>query len=160
MDIQKIPAARLNPAAYNPRKDLKPGDREYEKLRRSIAEFGYVEPVIWNRRTGNVVGGHQRLKVLVDMGQTEIDCVVVDLDLRREKALNVALNKIQGDWDEEKLASLMAEFDATDFDVPSPASRRARWIRPTRSGKSGSLPSGTAAPPHCCFPTSIRRRVL
>ena len=51
------------------------------------------------------------------MGQTEIDCVVVDLDLRREKALNVALNKIQGDWDEEKLASLMAEFDAADFDV-------------------------------------------
>ena len=117
MTIEKIPAARLNPAAYNPRKDLKPGDREYEKLRRSIAEFGYVEPVIWNRQTGNVVGGHQRLKVLVDMGQTEIDCVVVDLDLRREKALNVALNKIQGDWDEEKLASLMAEFDATDFDV-------------------------------------------
>ena len=116
MDIQKIPAARLNPAAYNPRKDLKPGDREYEKLKRSIVEFGYVEPVIWNRRTGNVVGGHQRLKVLVDMGQTEIDCVVVDLDLRREKALNVALNKIQGDWDEEKLASLMAEFDAADFD--------------------------------------------
>ena len=117
MTIEKIPAARLNPAAYNPRKDLKPGDREYEKLRRSIAEFGYVEPVIWNIQTGNVVGGHQRLKVLVDMGQTEIDCVVVDLDLRREKALNVALNKIQGDWDEEKLASLMAEFDATDFDV-------------------------------------------
>ena len=117
MTIEKIPAARLNPAAYNPRKDLKPGDREYEKLRRSIAEVGYVEPVIWNIQTGNVVGGHQRLKVLVDMGQTEIDCVVVDLDLRREKALNVALNKIQGDWDEEKLASLMAEFDATDFDV-------------------------------------------
>ena len=115
MDIQKIPAVRLNPAAYNPRKDLKPGDREYEKLKRSIVEFGYVEPVIWNRRTGNVVGGHQRLKVLEDMGQTEIDCVVVDLDLRREKALNVALNKIQGDWDEEKLASLMAEFDAADF---------------------------------------------
>ena len=117
MTIEKIPAARLNPAAYNPRKDLKPGDREYEKLKRSIAEFGYVEPVVWNRQTGNVVGGHQRLKVLVDMGRTEIDCVVVDLDLRREKALNVALNKIQGDWDEEKLASLMAEFDATDFDV-------------------------------------------
>lgn len=117
MDIQKIPASRLNAAAYNPRKDLKPGDREYEKLKRSIAEFGYVEPVIWNRQTGNVVGGHQRLKVLVDLGQREIDCVVVDLDLQREKALNIALNKIQGDWDESKLASLMAEFDASAFDV-------------------------------------------
>lgn len=117
MDIQKISASRLNAAVYNPRKDLKPGDREYEKLKRSIAEFGYVEPVIWNRQTGNVVGGHQRLKVLVDLGQREIDCVVVDLDLQREKALNIALNKIQGDWDEGKLASLMAEFDASAFDV-------------------------------------------
>ena len=117
MEIQKIPAARLNPAAYNPRVDLKPGDKEYEKLKRSINEFGYVEPVIWNRQTGNVVGGHQRLKVLMDLGQTEIDCVVVDLDLAREKALNIALNKIQGDWDEDKLAAIMADFDAEAFDV-------------------------------------------
>lgn len=117
MDIQKIPAARLNPAAYNPRKDLKPGDKEYEKLKRSIAEFGFVEPVIWNRQTGNVVGGHQRLKVLLDMGVTDIDCVVVDLDLQREKALNIALNKISGEWDETKLAAIMADFDAESFDV-------------------------------------------
>ena len=117
MEIQRIPAARLNPAAYNPRVDLKPGDKEYEKLKRSINEFGYVEPVIWNRQTGNVVGGHQRLKVLLDLGHTEIDCVVVDLDLSHEKALNVALNKIQGDWDEDKLAAIMADFDAEAFDV-------------------------------------------
>lgn len=76
-----------------------------------------MEPVIWNRQTGNVVGGHQRLKVLLDMGQTEIDCVVVDLDLSHEKALNIALNKIQGDWDEDKLAAIMADFDAEAFDV-------------------------------------------
>lgn len=117
MEIQKIPAARLNPAAYNPRVDLKPGDKEYEKLKRSINEFGYVEPIVWNRQTGNVVGGHQRLKVLLDLGHTEIDCVVVDLDLSREKALNIALNKIQGDWDEDKLAAIMADFDAEAFDV-------------------------------------------
>lgn len=117
MEIQKIPVARLSPAAYNPRTDLKPGDKEYEKLKRSILEFGYVEPVIWNRQTENVVGGHQRLKVMIDLGQTEIDCVVVDLDLQREKALNIALNKIQGDWDETKLAQIMADFDADSFDV-------------------------------------------
>jgi ParB-like chromosome segregation protein Spo0J len=110
MNIQKISVEKLNPAVYNPRKDLKPGDKEYEKLKRSIEEFGYVEPVIWNQKTGNVVGGHQRLKVLLDLGQTEIDCVVVDLDLQREKALNLALNKIQGEWDENKLAELMADF--------------------------------------------------
>jgi hypothetical protein len=68
LNIQKIRAELLNPAAYNPRKDLKPGDKEYEKLRRSIEEFGYVEPVIWNKTTGNIVGGHQRLKVLLDLG--------------------------------------------------------------------------------------------
>ncbi len=117
MNIQTIHASQLNAAAYNPRKDLKPGDKEYEKLKRSIQEFGYVEPVIWNYQTGNVVGGHQRLKVLLEMGQTEIDCVVVDLDLQREKALNIALNKIQGDWDEGRLASLMADLDASAFDV-------------------------------------------
>lgn len=117
MRLEKIPAVRLNPATYNPRKDLKPGDKEYEKLKRSISEFGYVEPVIWNKTTGNVVGGHQRLKVLLDLGQTEIDCVVVELTEEREKALNLALNKIQGDWDETKLSALMAEFDATTFDV-------------------------------------------
>ena len=117
MDIQKIEAARLNPAPYNPRKDLKPGDKDYEKLKRSIEQFGAVEPVIWNRRTGNVVGGHQRLKILLDMGQTRIDCVVVDMDEAHEKALNLALNRITGDWDEGKLATLMADLDASDFDV-------------------------------------------
>jgi len=76
-----------------------------------------VEPVVWNKQTGNVVGGHQRLKVLLEMGQTEIDCVVVDLESQREKALNIALNKIQGDWDEGKLAALMADLDASAFDV-------------------------------------------
>ena len=117
MKIEKIKAELLKPARYNPRKDLKPGDKEYQKLRRSIEEFGYVEPVIFNRRTGNVVGGHQRLKVLLDLGHSEIDCVVVELGPEREKALNLALNKIQGEWDETKLAELMAELDAGAFDV-------------------------------------------
>ena len=117
MKIEKIKTELLKPARYNPRKDLKPGDKEYQKLRRSIEEFGYVEPVIFNRQTGNVVGGHQRLKVLLDLGHTEIDCVVVELDPQKEKALNLALNKIQGEWDETKLAELMAELDAGAFDV-------------------------------------------
>ena len=88
MDIQKIPVSQLQPAKYNPRKDLKPGDPEFEKLRRSVEEFGYVEPIIWNRRTGVVVGGHQRLKVLQHLGYTEVDCVVLDLDEQKERALN------------------------------------------------------------------------
>ena len=117
MTIEKLKVGQLLPADYNPRKDLKPGDAEYEKLKRSIEQFGYVEPVIWNKVTGRVVGGHQRLKVLLDMGITEVDCVVVEMDEEKEKALNIALNKISGEWDKDKLALLIADLQGSDFDV-------------------------------------------
>ena len=80
MNLQRISVDRLKPAKYNPRKDLKPGDPAYEKIRRSLHEFGYVDPVIWNEVTGNIVGGHQRYKVLTAEGATEIDCVVVHIE--------------------------------------------------------------------------------
>jgi len=70
MNLQKIAVEKLNPTKYNPRKDLKPGDK------RSIQEFGYVEPIVWYSRTGNVVGGHQRLKILKEQEFKEVDCVV------------------------------------------------------------------------------------
>ena len=117
MQIEKLKTEQLIPAEYNPRKDLKPGDAEYEKLKRSLQEFGYVEPVIWNKTTGRVVGGHQRLKVLLDMGITEVECVVIEMDEEKEKALNVALNKISGDWDKDKLALLISDLQGADFDV-------------------------------------------
>lgn len=117
MQIEKINVKHLVPADYNPRKDLKPDDPEYEKIKRSLTEFGYVDPVIWNKTTGQIVGGHQRLKVLIDMGRKEVECVVVELDAEKEKALNIALNKISGEWDKEKLAVLITDLDAADFDV-------------------------------------------
>lgn len=117
MEIKAIPVENINPAVYNPRKDLRPGDPEYEKLKRSIHEFGFVEPLVWNRRTGNLVGGHQRFKILLEQGATEVECSVVDLDETQEKALNIALNKISGDWDMPKLKDLLEELDVGDFDV-------------------------------------------
>ncbi len=117
MQIEKLKTELLIPADYNPRKDLKPGDPEYEKLKRSIEQFGYVEPVIWNKTTSHVVGGHQRLKVLLDMGITEVECVVIEMDEENEKALNIALNKISGDWDKDKLALLITDLQGADFDV-------------------------------------------
>ena len=117
MDIQTLPVGKLIPAEYNPRKDLKPGDPEYEKLKRSITEFGYVEPVIWNKTTGHIVGGHQRAKILIETGVTEIECVVVEMSEEKEKALNVALNKINGEWDKDKLSLLIADLQGADFDV-------------------------------------------
>lgn len=117
MDIRKISITQLNHAPYNPRQDLQPGDPAYEKLSRSINEFGCVEPIVWNERTGNVVGGHQRLKVLADMGETEADCVVGDLDPDREKVLNLALNKITGGWDDGQLAELLQELEQNKVDT-------------------------------------------
>ena len=72
--------------------------------------FDCVEPIVWNTRTGNVVGGHQRLKVLSDRGDTMAPCVVVDLDQADEQVLNLALNRIRGDWDTEKLSQLVTEL--------------------------------------------------
>lgn len=117
MEIRRVPVSKLNPAAYNPRKDLQPGDTEYQKLARSLDKFGCVEPVVWNERTGNVVGGHQRLRVLLDLGVTDSEVSVVDLSEVDEKRLNIALNKITGEWDDEKLASLLAEITAGGADV-------------------------------------------
>ncbi|GAA4703877.1 site-specific DNA-methyltransferase [Brevibacillus fulvus] len=118
MDIRKIPVSLINPAPYNPRIDLQPGDPDYEKLKRSIEEFGYVEPLVWNERSGNLVGGHQRYKILVnEQGAVEVEVSVVDLDDSREKALNLALNKISGGWDEEKLAQVLSDLQQTDIDI-------------------------------------------
>ena len=117
MQIEKLKTELLIPADYNPRKDLKPGDPEYEKLKRSMEQFGYVEPVIWNKTTSHVVGGHQRLKVLLDMGITEVECVVIEMNEEKEKALNIALNKISGDWDKDKLMLLIADLQGADFDI-------------------------------------------
>lgn len=116
MNIQKISIEKLKPAEYNPRKDLKPEDEEYQKIKKSLVEFGYVAPVIVNADM-TVIGGHQRLKVLKELGYTEIECNIVDLDKDKEKALNIALNKITGEWDNAKLEELLAELKETDIDM-------------------------------------------
>lgn len=118
MEIRMLKAAQLTAADYNPRRDLQPEDAEYQKLRRSMETFGYVEPIIWNERTGRVVGGHQRLKVLLEQGREDIEAVVVDLEERDEKVLNVLLNKVKGRWDIGKLADLLQQLDETgDMEV-------------------------------------------
>ena len=117
MEIVKMQLSKLNPAEYNPRKALKPGDPAYEKLKASILSFGNVEPIVWNRSTGSVIGGHQRLRVLLDLGVEESEVSVVELSEVDEKRLNIALNKITGEWDDEKLTSLLAELTAGGVDV-------------------------------------------
>jgi len=116
MEFKKINISDLKHADYNPRKDLKPGDKEFEKIKNSINEFGYCDPIILNSDL-TIVGGHQRAKVLKELGYTEVDCVIIDIDKTKEKALNVALNKISGEWELESLAKLLDELKTEDYDI-------------------------------------------
>jgi ParB-like chromosome segregation protein Spo0J len=117
MNMRTIPIASIKRAAYNPRKELKPTDPEFQRLKKSIDRFGTVEPLVWNKRTGNLVGGHQRLTILEHDGAKKVDVSVVDLPDREEKALNLALNKQGGIWDLEKLGELLGELKTGDFDI-------------------------------------------
>ena len=117
LQIKKVALNEINPAKYNPRKNLQPGDPEYDKLKKSILEFDIVEPIIMNKRGNVLVGGHQRLKILKELGYTETEVSVVDLPPEKEKALNLALNKISGEWDMPLLKDLLEELDTGELDI-------------------------------------------
>ena len=122
MEFEVKRIADMNRAAYNPRVDLQPEDEEYQAIERSLKRHGLEQPIVWNRRTNTVVSGHQRLTVLEAQGETEVTVSVVDLDDIQEKELNVALNKITGEWDDDKLSVILNELgeEATDtgFTLP------------------------------------------
>ena len=113
VEFRSVPLSDLVPAPYNPRADLQPGDPDYENIRASILRHGLLENLVWNRRTGHLVGGHQRLKVLRQAGFREdatVPVAVVDLDEAAEKALNILLNKAVGRWDEGGLLPLLDDL--------------------------------------------------
>ena len=124
MKIERKKISELKPAEYNPRKDLQPGEPEYEKLKKSIMEFGDVGLILVNGRSNTVIGGHQRLKIHQELGKKEVQVGIVDLPEDKEKALNLALNKISGEWDKYALSSILRELESsaellelTGFDV-------------------------------------------
>ena len=100
MNIQKIKITELKPAEYNPRKDLKPEDIEYQKIKRSITEFGYVAPIIINNDM-TVISGHQRLKVLEELGYNEVECVIVELNKNKEDEVDNILKDVVGSKEDE-----------------------------------------------------------
>lgn len=116
MNLQNRKLSELKPAKYNPRKKLTPEDVEFQRIKRSIEQFGYVDPIIVNK-DGTIIGGHQRYSVLKEMGYEDADVVVVDLSKDDEKALNIALNKITGEWDERMLKDLLVELDISEYDI-------------------------------------------
>lgn len=115
MTIKKFRICDLNRSTYNPRKDLQPGDEKYEAIKSSLLAYGNVEPVIVNQRGNVVISGHQRLKILEEIGQTEVVASVVDFSEDAEKQLSLALNKIEGEWDKEKLDELLSEIGGEQF---------------------------------------------
>ena len=114
MKIQQIDPAKLTPADYNPRKI---SDHQAEALKRSLDRWGFVEPIVANKRTGRIVGGHQRLDGALALALPEVPVHWIDVDESSEKALNIALNKISGDWDNALLGTLLAELEQGGQDL-------------------------------------------
>ena len=146
MNIVKKKISELIPADYNPRKDLKPSDPEYQKIKRSIEKFGCVEPLVWNKRSKRIVGGHQRIKVLQELGIKEIEISVVDLPDEEEKALNIALNKIGGEFDEVKLEDLFKELSLTELDLTLTGFDEIEWDKLIGNNDNGGLTDPDAVP--------------
>ena len=132
MDLETINILDIKPAEYNPRKI---SETEYEKLANSISEFGFVDPIIINLNNNHIIGGHQRYDVLLaqymanqldedlnlirlgDIGWIfpETELTIEDEDY--EKALNIALNQISGEWDLEKLEEIFKDLQLNDFNI-------------------------------------------
>lgn len=118
-ETRVVKLADLHPAPYNPRADLQPGDPDFETIRTSIETYGLVDDLVWNEATGNLVGGHQRLKVLRSLGVEEIAVKVVNLSPGLERSLNVMLNKAVGRWDNERLVALHDELGSLEDSGPT-----------------------------------------
>lgn len=133
MEIETIKITDLKPAEYNPRRI---SDEDYQKLKNSISTFGLVDPIIVNLKNMHIVGGHQRYDVLLDEHMLDNDFLAelpmvrlgdvgfvftdTELSIRdddHEKALNLALNKISGEWDNDKLAEVLEELELSPIDI-------------------------------------------
>ena len=111
LQIETLSLDDMTPWEGNPRIDLKPEDIEYKNIKASIAHFDYLEPIVFNKRSGRIVGGHQRVKVLKDLGFTHAEVRVVDFDEQDEISANSALNKAVGRWDDSKLPAVFEKLD-------------------------------------------------
>ena len=130
MRFENIDINELLPDAKNPRKDLKPEDPEFNKINTSIEKFGFLEPIVFNTRTKKILGGHQRIKTLKHRGVSELHVIKLgayswgftdnelkELTPSEENAANIALNKVQGDWDMDQLLINLRELKDDDFDI-------------------------------------------
>ena len=112
--LQKMKLSELNPAPYNPRKI---SSDALGRLTKSLHELGNLQPITWNAKTGNIVGGHQRLKCYSALGKDEVEVWAVWLDEAQEKAANIALNKLSGEFDLPQLKDILEEIDTGEIDL-------------------------------------------
>ncbi len=117
MKSKRMKLSDIKPAEYNPRITLTEKDYQYKALKASIDEFGLVTPLILNERTGTLISGHQRLNVMLANGVEETEVVIVDFPVEKEKALCIAMNKVEGEWDYGKLSELIEELQQSDVDT-------------------------------------------
>ena len=117
MIIEKKKISDLIPAPYNPRQSTA---KQEKHLKESLEKFGLVEPIIFNKQTGYIVGGHFRVRELKKLGIKEIECVIVDLNEEDEKELNIRLNANTGGWDWDTLANDwdVVDLEAWGLDIP------------------------------------------
>ena len=117
MIIEKKQIADLIPAPYNPRQSTA---KQEKHLKESLEKFGMVEPIIFNKQTGYIVGGHFRVRELKKLGIKEIECVIVDLNEDDEKELNIRLNANTGSWDWDTLANdwEVVDLEAWGLEIP------------------------------------------
>ena len=117
MIIEKKKISDLIPAPYNPRQSTA---KQEKHLKESLEKFGLVEPIIFNKQTGYIVGGHFRVRELKKLGVNEIECVIVDLNEADEKELNIRLNANTGSWDWDTLANdwEVVDLEKWGLDIP------------------------------------------
>jgi hypothetical protein len=126
-EVELIAVEQLELATYNPRKI---GAKEFKALVANIEKFGFVEPVVANKKTGRVVGGHQRVEAAKKIGLTQVPVFWVDLEEPAEMSLNLALNKVRAEWDDSKLKIILSElsneqdFSVTGFELPKPEEQK------------------------------------
>lgn len=129
-ELRMIKTDEIITSDYNPRVALKKGNKEYEKLKNSILDLGLIDPFVWNEQTGRLVSGHQRLQVCKDNGIAEVPCFVVHLSDEKERQANIALNKINGRFDSEKLDAILSDLDPSVVMLAGFDSREIRSIEP------------------------------
>lgn len=135
---ERMPLDAITPAPYNPRVDLTPDDPEYQAIKDSIIHNDMLEPIIYNERTGNAVGGNQRLKILLDLGVKEATCAIVNMSLPDEMQACVALNRLDNMWDQTKLRDVMLILKEAGID-PATTAFTQREIDKITEDMSGAV---------------------